>query len=367
MTYENRNKNLEIEIIYNPEKNTNKNIRIFGKFFVRKNKEECKIIYKNKEFELTEYFEDIDKTDYIYIDYIQLTLRIIKNITDVSYMFHQCETLYSFPDKSQSNNYQTTYINNENIDPNSLASLFDQNNNSNLSVVNEIYHNDSNKKSKSKLSSSSFSSLKRKIITFNTGLSQINPLDNSLSYLVNSKVTNMSGMFYNCKALKELPDISKWNTSNVIYIDSIFYGCESLMSLPDISKWNISNVIDMDSMFYRCESLISLSDISKWNISNVTEMGSMFFGCISLITIPDISNWNLSNMTKIYYMFSGCISLITLPDISKWNTTKVKDMSFIFKECNSLISIPDLSKWKISKDTFMKGMFDRCYYSINIL
>ena len=30
-----------------------------------------------------------------------------------------------------------------------------------------------------------------------------------------NKITNMSGMFYECNSLISLPDISKWNTSNI--------------------------------------------------------------------------------------------------------------------------------------------------------
>ena len=52
----------------------------------------------------------------------------------------------------------------------------------------------------------------------------------------------------------------------------MFYGCKSLKSLPDISKWNTSNVTDMSRMFYCFSSLSSLPDISKWKTSNVTDM-----------------------------------------------------------------------------------------------
>ena len=66
------------------------------------------------------------------------------------------------------------------------------------------------------------------------------------------KITDMSYMFYRCSSLSTLPDISKWNTSNVNSMSYMFYGCSSLLSLPDISKWNTSNVYDM---FYGCSSL----------------------------------------------------------------------------------------------------------------
>jgi surface protein len=37
----------------------------------------------------------------------------------------------------------------------------------------------------------------------------------------------------------------------------IFYGCKSLSSLPDISKWNTNKVTNMSYMFCGCKSLSS--------------------------------------------------------------------------------------------------------------
>ena len=52
----------------------------------------------------------------------------------------------------------------------------------------------------------------------------------------------MNGIFCNCIKLKEIPDISKWNTKNVKYLNSLFCGCESLKELPNISVWNTLRV-----------------------------------------------------------------------------------------------------------------------------
>ena len=41
---------------------------------------------------------------------------------------------------------------------------------------------------------------------------------------------------------KNLPDISKWDTSKVENMCNLFAKCSSLVSIPDISKWNISKV-----------------------------------------------------------------------------------------------------------------------------
>ena len=66
----------------------------------------------------------------------------------------------------------------------------------------------------------------------------------------------MSYMFSGCKSLKELPDISKWDTKNVTNMRGMFYDCNSLNNLPDISKWDTKNVIDMSVMFSGCDEKI---------------------------------------------------------------------------------------------------------------
>ena len=48
----------------------------------------------------------------------------------------------------------------------------------------------------------------------------------------------MEWMFFGCKSLISLPDISNWDISNVININFMFSGCSSLQMLPDISKCN---------------------------------------------------------------------------------------------------------------------------------
>ena len=44
-------------------------------------------------------------------------------------------------------------------------------------------------------------------------------------------------------------------------MNSIFSGFKSLWKLPDISKWNTQNVIDKSNMFYGCILLSTLPDI----------------------------------------------------------------------------------------------------------
>ena len=66
----------------------------------------------------------------------------------------------------------------------------------------------------------------------------------------------------------------------------MFENCYSLHSIPDISKWNTKNIIDVNRDFENC-----------------------FKNCISLISIPDISKWKNMKNNKLN-MFDGCFSLL---------------------------------------------------------
>ena len=82
-------------------------VKMFGSNFVdNNNKQKCKIIYNNIEYELQEYLNDIDKKNIN--DKIIIKLKGIKNITDMSYMFGHCESLYSITDLSKWNSAKVT-------------------------------------------------------------------------------------------------------------------------------------------------------------------------------------------------------------------------------------------------------------------
>ena len=88
----------------------------------------------------------------------------------------------------------------------------------------------------------------------------------------------MGSIFSECKSLKSLPDISKWDIKNVTNMSSMFCGCKSSISLPDISKWYTRNVSYMDYMFNSCSSLISFPNISKWILKKSISTSGMTYG-----------------------------------------------------------------------------------------
>ena len=237
----------EIKIVYKilPKETR---IRIFGKEFVENNSNKCKIKYKDQQYDLQEFF-DIKNDE----EKIELIITGINDITDMSNMFSECNSLESIDNTLK---WNTNNVNN-------MSYMF-----------------------------------------FNCKL--LTSLPTGISQLKTRNVTNMSYMFFNCKNIENLPDISKWDTNNVTDMSYMFYNCESLKSLPKISLWNTSNVKDMNSLFGNCSSLESLPDISNWNTINVEDIGDMFLNCESLETLPDINKWNIIKVYNKMDMFKEC-------------------------------------------------------------
>ena len=144
---------------YKPNDNNKEKVKILDKKFIKKNRNKCKIIYKNKIYELREYFEDID-INYNHKDIIKFKLIFIHNIIDMSYILYDCG---------------------------SLISLYD-NNKTNLNIsYSQIYTINM-----------------RNLFSFCYSLKSLP----DISKWNTSKVNNISHLFSNCKSLKSLPDIS---------------------------------------------------------------------------------------------------------------------------------------------------------------
>jgi len=362
--------------------NNEKKIKILGKKFVENNKNNFKIIYLNKNYELQEYLE-IEQI----VGEIEIKIVAINKVTDVSYMFDECTSLIYLPDIS---NLNTNYVTNMSYMFNNCSSLiclpdFLDWNTSNVTDMSMMFGEcssllelpDISGWDISKVTSlhglfCSCKSLKSfpDISNWNTinvsnisimfgGCSSLKSLPDISKWKVDN-ITLIIGIFCEMNSLISLPDISKWNVSKIISMEFLFSLCKSLKELPDISIWNISNVYKLNQLFHGCSSLKSLPDISKWDTSRVTNMDLLFANCSSLSSLPDISKWNTSNVTKLNSMFHGCSSLSSLPDISKWNTINITDMSFIYRGCSKLSSLPDISKWNTSNLTNMSGIFYEC-------
>ena len=174
-----------------------------------------------------------------------------------------------------------------------------------------------------------------------------------IEYLNTENVTDMSGMFRICAALKTL-DVSHFDTQNVTDMSGMFKSCGALTL--DVSHFDTQNVTDMNDMFGSCSELTTL-DVSSFDTQNVTNMNGMFGGCSELTTL-DLASFDTQNVTDMNYMFGSC-SELTILNLLSFDTQNVTNMNGMFSGCRALTTL-DVSNFNTQNVTDMRAMFHDC-------
>ena len=120
--------------------------------------------------------------------------------------------------------------------------------------------------------------------------------------LFKNKITNLKGLFGKCLNLYSL-NMFNLDTSNVTDMEDMFNNCKKLKEIKGLNKFNTNKVTNMSPMFQQCNELISL-DLSNFNTSNVTDMSFMFFHCYKLEYL-NINNFILKNNCEAINIFLG--------------------------------------------------------------
>ena len=148
---------------------------------------------------------------------------------------------------------------------------------------------------------------KNNITNLNCFFSCTEYLSIDLSNFDTTKVNDMGWMFNECKKLKEIKGINKFNTSNVTIMNAMFQLCNELEYL-DLSNFDTSNVTNMEYMFNKCKKLKEIKGINNFITKKVEDMDSMFNSCSELEQL-DLSNFNTTNVMDMTRMFHNCNSL----------------------------------------------------------
>ena len=213
------NKLNQISIKYNIIKGDTE-IKLFNKYFVDNNKNNCHLFIDGEPDKLCEYYklsnEQKTKND------IEIKLIETKPITNIANIFDGCNSLQSITDWNTKNVEDMSFM---------FCNCYK------LKALPDI------------------------------------------SNLTTNNVKNMSNIFRGCCSLKSLPDISIWNVENVVDMNSMFFGCSSLESLPNLTNWNINKVENMNYMFAGCKSLKSFPDLTNWVNNNNIKQDDMFKDC----------------------------------------------------------------------------------------
>ena len=181
-----------------------------------------------------------------------------------------------------------------------------------------------------------------------------------------SKGINFQSMFLECSSLSDIKPIQNWNVSNVNNFKGLFYKCSALSDIKPLQHWNVSNSNNFGGMFGECSLLSDISPLQNWNVSNGINFGGMFFGCSSLSNIKPLQLWNVSKGKNFKGMFYKCSALSDIKPLQHWNVSNGKNFLYMFNGCSSLSDIKPLQNWNVSSGNNFNSMFLKCPSLSNI-
>ena len=148
-------------------------------------------------------------------------------------------------------------------------------------------------------------------------------LKNIDSFVKNINVTNVTKMDYffsGCSNLENV-NLENWNLNLIVSMSHFFDNCKNLISviLPNFGE----KLEDLSFMFSECKKLKKIFSLDKFNPINVKNTANMFYGCSSLITL-DLTAFSGENVKNINEMFANCNNLTTInaPKLSFNNVTE---------------------------------------------
>ena len=312
----------EINIKYMTQKEGTENI--FGKYFVENNIKNINLIINGKQSPLVHKC-NLKKGEN------NVTICLQNNLTNLSYMFCDCEALNNID--------ELRYLNTENVSD--FSYMFEKCKISNIIGL-ETWNT-----SKAETFHSMFSCCE--LIT------NLNPLK-----IWNvSKCDEFSYMFYGCKNLSDIKGLRKWNVSNGINFAKIF-SRTSVSDIKPLEKWDFSNAKDLYGFFCECKHLTDISPVKNWNMKNVKNLREFFSDCEKLSDITPIKDWDVSNVRSLCYLFYGSENISDITPMKNWNISKCKDLKGVFGYCRELSDISSIKDWNVSNVKDFSSMFKSC-------
>ncbi|MDW3195639.1 MAG: BspA family leucine-rich repeat surface protein [Cytophagales bacterium] len=160
-----------------------------------------------------------------------------------------------------------------------------------------------------------------------------------------SLVTDMSGMFYDCRSFNQ--PIGHWNVSQIEKMGELFRGATSFNQ--PLEAWNVGRVSDMSYLFY--QTIRFDQPLNNWDVSSVQTMSNMFNRAWDFD--QPLNNWITSSLTDLSWTFANTRTFNQ--PLSNWDVSRVTDFEAAFSSSHAFNQA--LEKWDVSSGNFFLRMF----------
>ena len=167
-----------------------------------------------------------------------------------------------------------------------------------------------------------------------------------IPYFDVSNVREGNGMFYGCSSLSAVPEFNF--TTKLYYGNDMFSQCFSLTKAPVSLGTALANCLYVSGIFYNCYCLQELP-FATMDVSSAVNINNMFYNCYQLKYAPKLIIG--PNCTAASNLFRACESLEYMPTIDNFGS--VERINYMFYYLRSLKEVPplDFSGVNYTQDT----------------
>lgn len=145
-------------------------------------------------------------------------------------------------------------------------------------------------------------------------------------------VEDMSHMFEGCTSLAR-PSISLWDTKSLKYAESMFEG-SGILNTGFAEDWDMESAVNIESMFYDCRALKSIAGLEKWELRKLTCANYLFGRCVSLFRIDPFLGHLLNYEFSREKMFEG----------TRFDKKTFRELSIVQDDCFEFLESLRISK-----------------------
>ena len=164
------------------------------------------------------------------------------------------------------------------------------------------------------------------------------PSDNAESF---SNVTSFYRAFYQCDALRAIPDGLLKYGRKIEDLRYAFANCTAIQSIPDKLLDGCVSVNQIDYLFSSCAALESIPENLFKYLGEVVSAKGLFSYCESIKTVPAKLFSSFAKVKSYRETFRGCTAISSIPEKLFSYSPLVEDFGWLLRDCHKLSSIPE--------------------------
>lgn len=255
-------------------------------------------------------------------------IKVCKKVTNCSFLFSGCSSIYRIPDSLFSDMPVLTTVNSA---FQQCGGLYE--------AGQYLFSNDTN------------------LLTIDSLFQYCTGLTSAMASIGDAPaVTSARNTFLQCMSLDYARYDTIQNLSNLTDVEGMYSGCRRIAALTNSFMQN-GNLTNCKNTFSYCSSLTSIEARLFTGYRTIETLERCFFGCTSLTTIFTEMLTGCSEIKSVKEMFMGCVNLTKIPTHFLFDQIACHNYNSMFKNCYKAVIENQYIFTNVDTDSWLSTRF----------